>query len=83
MNIISLTRTEINNNIEESRGEYMRKLICNIDIRERAKKYDIPLWRIALKLHINDGNFSRKLRTELPEDEKVKIMKIIDELAAE
>ena len=48
-----------------------------------AKKYDVKLWRIASKLHINDGNFSRKLRHELPEEEKRKIYQIIDELANE
>ena len=30
-----------------------------------------------------DGNFSRRLRTELSEDKKAEIFKIIDELAAE
>lgn len=59
------------------------KGICNKDIREYAKKHNIPLWRIASKLGINDGNFSRKLRTELPEEKKTEIMAIIDELAAE
>ena len=50
-----------------------RKDICNKDIREYAKNYNIPLWRIASKLGINDGNFSRKLRTELPEEKKAEI----------
>lgn len=59
------------------------KEICNKDIREYAKNNDIPLWRIALKLGINDGNFSRKLRTELPEKKKTEIRTIIDDLAAE
>lgn len=59
------------------------KEICNKDIRKYAKNNDIPLWRIASKLGINDGNFSRKLRTELSEDKKAEIKAIIDELAAE
>ena len=59
------------------------KEICNKDIREYAKNNDIPLWRIASKLGINDGNFSRKLRTELSENKKAEIKAIIDELAAE
>ncbi|MCM1325249.1 MAG: hypothetical protein NC243_08130 [Lachnoclostridium sp.] len=59
------------------------KNICNKDIREYAKTNGIPLWRIALKLGINDGNFSRKLRTELPEKKKAEIRAIIDDLAAE
>ena len=58
------------------------KEICNKDIREYAKNNDIPLWRIASKLGINDGNFSRKLRIELSEEKKAEIRVIIDELAA-
>lgn len=57
--------------------------MCNKDIREYAEKHNVKLWQIASKLHINDGNFSRKLRAELPEDKKAEIRAIIDELAAE
>ena len=57
--------------------------MCNKDIREYANKRNVRLWQIALKLGINDGNFSRKLRTELPEEKKTEIKAIIDELAAE
>ena len=55
----------------------------NKDIREYAAKRGVRLWRIALRLGINDGNFSRKLRRELPKDERDKIMNIIDDLAKE
>ncbi len=59
------------------------KIICNEDIREYAKNNGVPLFRIALKLGINDGNFSRKLRVELSEEKKAEIKTIIDELAVE
>ncbi|NBH15015.1 hypothetical protein D3Z36_12725 [Lachnospiraceae bacterium] len=59
------------------------KNICNKDIREYAKNNGIPLWRIASKLGINDGNFSRKLRVELSEEKKTEIRAIIDSLTAE
>ena len=39
------------------------------------------MWEIADVYGINDGNFSRKLRHELPEAEKTKILAIIDEIA--
>lgn len=52
----------------------------NKDIREKAKKCGVHLWQIAEALGVNDGNFSRKLRHELPDEEKAKIFKIIDEL---
>ena len=57
--------------------------MCNKDIREYAEKHNVRLWQIASKLGINDGNFSRKLRVELPEDKKAEIKAIIDDLAAE
>ncbi len=50
-------------------------------IRDAAKKNGVALWQIADKLGINDGNFSRKLRHELAEDEKNHILNIIHELA--
>lgn len=53
----------------------------NKEIREHAAKSGVRLWQIAEKLGINDGNFSRKLRRELPQDEKEKILAIIDDLA--
>ncbi|MDO4943521.1 MAG: hypothetical protein Q4E73_11920 [Lachnospiraceae bacterium] len=56
--------------------------MCNKDIREYAKKHNVRLWQIANALHINDGNFSRKLRVELAEDKKAEIRAIIDDLAA-
>lgn len=53
----------------------------NIDIREYAKKKGVKLWQIARALHINDGNFSRKLRQELPNEMKQKIFQIIDQIS--
>ena len=55
----------------------------NKEVREHAVKCGIRLWQIANSLGINDGNFSRKLRQELPQEEKEKILKIIDRLAQE
>lgn len=57
--------------------------MCNQDIREYAERHNVRLWQIANALHINDGNFSRKLRLELTQDKKEEIFKIIDDLAAE
>lgn len=55
--------------------------MCNQDIKQYAKDKNIKLWQIAGRLGINDGNFSRKLRVELPLDEKEKIKAIVDELS--
>lgn len=56
---------------------------ANRDIREAAKKAGVFLWQVAERVGVNDGNFSRKLRRELPPQERDKILSIIDELAAE
>ncbi len=53
----------------------------NNDIRELAKRNGICLWQIADKLNMRDSNFSRMLRTELPSEKKMKIVKIIKELS--
>ena len=53
----------------------------NKEIRTYVKEKGIYLWEIAEALHINDGNFSRRLRKELPEIQKQQIIWIIDELA--
>lgn len=55
----------------------------NRDIRNAAKNAGVRLWEVAAAYGINDGNFSRKLRQELPPEEKEKILTIIDRLARE
>ena len=54
-----------------------------MDIRQAAAGAGVRLWQIADAIGLNDGNFSRKLRKELPEDEKQKIFGIIEDLAKE
>lgn len=57
--------------------------VKNQDIRNTAKKSGIKLWQIAEKLGIWDATLSKKLRKELPQEEKEKILGIIAELAKE
>lgn len=52
----------------------------NDDIRQAAQSAGVRLWQIAEKLGLSDGNFSRRLRRELPDEEKAKIMGIIERL---
>lgn len=56
---------------------------ANMDIREKAKQAGVRLWQVADAVGLNDGNFSRKLRKELSQDEKRHILDIIDRLALE
>lgn len=55
----------------------------NQDIRTAAAKAGIKLWQIADALGIADCNFSRKLRHELPKEQKDRIMQIIKNLSRE
>ena len=55
--------------------------MTNVGLRNAAKKAGVHLWQIAAEYGCNDGNFSRKLRKELPEAEKDKILEIISRLS--
>ncbi len=55
----------------------------NLEVRTAAKSAGVKLWEIAEVLGITDGNFSRKLRRELPRKEQEQIIGIINEIAAE
>lgn len=57
--------------------------MTNQDIRRTAAGAGVKLWQIAEELGIADCNFSRKLRKELPQAEKDKILAIIERLSQE
>ncbi len=54
----------------------------NEDIRLCAKRYDVRLWQIAEALEISECTFSKRLRHELPEDQKEVIYETIRELSS-
>lgn len=56
---------------------------ANCDLRTAAKNAGVPLWAIADALHISEPSMTRKLRRELDEDEKARILGIISALAKE
>lgn len=53
----------------------------NQDIRRSAAGAGVRLWQIADALGIADCSLSRKLRKELPQEEKAKIFSIIERLS--
>lgn len=55
----------------------------NYDIKKLIHDSDLKFWQIAQKLSCNDGNFSRKLRRELSNEEKEIIIKIVNDLRKE
>lgn len=56
---------------------------ANQDIRQEAKKSSVTLWQIAETLKISEATITRKLRIELPEEEKTKIFEAIKSLRRE
>ncbi len=54
--------------------------MANVDIKQEAKRAEVKLWEVAEWIGMSDSGFSRKLRWELTEAEKVRIRKIISEL---
>lgn len=55
----------------------------NRAVHEAFEKSNVKKWEVAEKLGIADTTFSKKLRKELPESEKQKILKIIEGFASE
>ncbi len=55
--------------------------MCNLKIRTAAKDAGVKLWQIADRLGMNDGNFSRMLRKELPREQQREILGIIEDIA--
>ena len=55
--------------------------MSNLDVRRHAKEKGICLWQCAEVMGISEPTMTRKLRKELPDDEKAKLFEIIDRLA--
>ena len=53
----------------------------NNDLRTKAKESRVGHWQIAAAMGITEFSFSRKLREELPDEEKRMIFEIIDRIA--
>lgn len=53
----------------------------NKDIRTYAKENNVKLWQIAKAMGISEPTMTRKLRSELPEQDKQTFRRIVDELS--
>ena len=58
-------------------------MTANQDIRTAAKQNGVRLWEVADRLNVSEPTITRKLRRELPADEKQRIISLIDEISAE
>ena len=61
----------------------MDNLYNGSEIRQYILDNGILLWKVADKLGISDGNFSRKLRHYFTEEEHNKILRAVEELSKE
>lgn len=57
--------------------------MANQDIRRAAAGAGVKLWQVADGLEVADYSLSRKLRRELPPNEKERILSVIDQLSQE
>ena len=57
--------------------------MTNMEIRCAAGGAGVKLWKVAEALGVADATLSRKLRHELPDEEKQKILDIIQQLSKE
>ena len=55
--------------------------MSNLDLKVEAKKRGVFQWEIAEALGVAETSLSRRMRHELPTDEKEKILGIINNLA--
>lgn len=55
--------------------------MCNEEVRNAAKDSGIRLWQVADEIGMNESVLSRKLRKELPDAEKVRLLDAIRSLA--
>lgn len=54
---------------------------ANIDIREKAKKSGVALWEIGKAFNVSEFTIIRRLREELPAEEKAKYFSVIEKIA--
>lgn len=70
-----------NKHVKQNGGDIMA--MANRDIRDAATAAGVRLWQVADALGLADGTLSRRLRHELPQAEKEKILTIIRALEEE
>ena len=69
--------------IVNRKGKKMRSGKANKDIREAAKRAGVMLWEVALRLGISEATMTRKMRIEMSEEDKEKVLAAIDAVRAE
>lgn len=55
----------------------------NIELRTAMTANGIPAWKLATLDHVSENTMYRRLREELPEDEKKRLLDLIENAAKE
>lgn len=58
-------------------------VLANKEIRDAAKAAGVRLWQVAHCMGVTDATFSRKLRFELPAEERNRIIAIITSISTQ
>ena len=53
---------------------------ANMKVRRAAKAAGVPFWKVAKQMGVSEPTITRKLREELPAEERKRFLKIIKEL---
>ena len=56
---------------------------ANADIRAELKAKNVPVYAVADVMGVHENTVFRRLRHELPEQEKQKFIRIIDEISVQ
>ena len=54
----------------------------NTEIRQSFKDAGIKHWQVADEMHISEATMVRKLRRELSEEEKTRVLQVVEQLKA-
>lgn len=54
----------------------------NLEIRAKAKDRGVKLWEVAEAMGISEGVFCRRMRRELPQEQKRLVLQAIEQAAA-
>jgi pyrroloquinoline quinone (PQQ) biosynthesis protein C len=75
--------TKVNTKTNDILRYGRKRTMNNKEIRNAAGGHGLKLWEVAEAIGMNESAFSRKLRKELPQEEKQRILEAIDRLAQE
>lgn len=59
------------------------KIKANTEIRQAMHEKHVPVWAVAEVVGVHENTMLRRLRTELPSNEREHILRIVERIAEE